>query len=718
MKTSHTGSHHFDHFYEGGFSPALKRRMLLAALVLLMVVAGVTWKIVDWSHNALIETKAVDLAEVVARQGTVARSVYTEHVVGKLAADQRGQASESYAGEPGNIPLPAQFLKLTGQRASAENAGLYSLRLVSKWNLGEGQGIQDDFQAWAWQELEAQDQAQPTGPIDWRPAWRTEIVNGQRTLRFLKADPGNGVSCINCHNALEKSASVRAIRTLANGQQGKQWHRYQLLGALEVQVPLAAVEAMAKTQRRNILLVVLGLTLTGLTVMGVLILADNRRSRDLARDLAYQASHDKLTGLMNRPQFECRLAALLESARSDGSAHGLMFLDLDQFKVVNDTCGHQAGDELLRQLGERFRASLRASDTLARLGGDEFGVVVHHCDQVQAMEIADKLLKITSEFRFSWDRRIFEIGVSIGLVILSKDSESVAALMSAADLACYGAKESGRNRIKVYSDDDGTLRRSRDDMSWGERITSALAEGRMKLALQSAEALRPELKVRRYQEVLLRMFDTQGNPVPIGPVIAAAERYNLMSSKLDRWVLETTCAHIRAGRLKASSEHIVAINISGGSLGDEGFHDFAQRTLATAGIPAGALCFEVTETAAIGHLTPALKFMERMRELGCLFALDDFGSGLSSFGYLKTLPVDFLKLDGAFVRDILVDRVDRAMVNAIHSVGRSIGIPTIAEWVETAAIRDELREMGIDYAQGYAVHKPTLIDGQRVPDKG
>lgn len=466
---------------------------------------------------------------------------------------------------------------------------------------------------------------------------------------------------------------------------------------------------MAKSQRRNILLVVLGLTLTGLTVMAVLILADNRRSRVLARDLAYQASHDNLTGLMNRPQFERRLAALLETTRSDGSSHGLMFMDLDQFKVINDTCGHQAGDELLRQLGDLFRASLRGSDTLARLGGDEFGVVVHNCDELQASEIADKLLQVTSEFRFAWDQRVFELGVSIGVVILRGDSESMATLMSAADLACYAAKESGRNRVRVYSAEDGGMRRSRDDMSWGERISSALADGRMKLAMQAAVALRSDLKVQQYQEVLLRMFDPDGMPVPIGPVISAAERYNLMSSKLDRWVLETTCEHIRTGRLKASPSHIVAVNISGSSLGDEGFHEFAHRTLTKAALTPGSFCIEVTETAAIGHLGPALKFMEQMRGLGCLFALDDFGSGLSSFGYLKTLPVDFLKLDGAFVRDILVDPVDKAMVNAIHSVGRSIGIPTIAEWVESDAIRDELRAMGIDYAQGYAVHRPTLI---------
>ena len=700
---------HLAHAHATVQGDALRHKLIGAALVLLLAVAAVTWLVVDRGQQSLIEYKALTLAEVVARQATAARSVYAENVANKLAGDGRGTASETYSGEPGNVPLPAQFLKLTGHRASADSDGLYRFGLVSKWNLGQGQHLRDDFQRWAWQRLEAQDRADPDGPIAWKPAWRVELVDGESTLRYLRADPGNAASCVACHNRSETSESVRSHRQQAGLEVGKQWKPYQLLGAVEVQVPLAPVEALAKDQRRAILLAVLGLTLAGLVTICVFVFADGRRSRRLTSDLAYLASHDDLTGLMNRPEFEQRLGALLASAQCEGSAHGLMFLDLDQFKVVNDTCGHQAGDELLRQLGAVLRQSLRASDTLARLGGDEFGVLVYDCDKRRTAEIAEKLLQTVAEFRFVWHQRVFEVGISIGLVSVGRDSESVAALMSAADMACYAAKDAGRNRIQAFSAGDGELDRRRDDMGWVERITAALAEGRMALAVQSAEALRPDLPVQRYQEVLLRMVDPDGRPVPIGPVIAAAERYNLMAGKLDRWVLETTCAHIRAGRLKASRSHVVAINVSGTSLGDAGFREFACRTLRETGIEPGTLCIEITETAAIGHLGQALQFMRQLRELGCLFALDDFGSGLSSFGYLKTLPVDFLKLDGAFVRDILTDTVDRAMVDAINSVGRAIGIPTIAEWVESDEIRREVQRLGLDYAQGYAVDRPTLI---------
>lgn len=693
-----------------GTSNWLQRRLVLGSVLLLLAVAIATWLLVDRGQQSLIEYKALTLAEVVARQATVSRSVYDEHVASKLRKDGRGKASETFEHEPGNVPLPAQFLKLTGQRASADSEGLYRFGLASKWNLGANHHLKDDFQRWAWQQLEAQDQEAPASPVAWKPVWRVEQVGGESTLRYFRADPGNSMSCVACHNRAETSEAVRSLRQQVGQTSGvRQWKQFQLLGALEVQVPLAGVEAIAKSQRSSILFAVLGLTFVGLGCMGVLVYTDARRSRRLTRDLAYLASHDDLTGLMNRPRFEQHLANLLQSTQVDDSSHGLMFLDLDQFKVVNDTCGHQAGDELLRQVGKLLRSSLRASDTLARLGGDEFGILVHYCDESRTIEVADKLLQATSQYRFVWGERVFEIGVSIGLVQITASSESVAALMSAADIACYAAKDAGRNRVQVYRPDDGELNRRVHDMGWVERINAALADGRMALAMQAAQALDPALKTRQYQEVLLRMFDAEGQPVPIGPVIAAAERYNMMSGKLDRWVLETTCRHIRAGHLQATRSDIVAINISGASLGDEAFRKFACATLRKFDIAPGTFCFEITETAAIGNLRHALQFMSELRELGCLFALDDFGSGLSSFGYLKTLPVDFLKIDGAFIRDILRDPVDRAMVESINAVARAIGIPTIAEWVESEAICEELTRMGLGYAQGYAVGRPILL---------
>ena len=695
----------------------LQRHLVWVALLVLLAVGGVTWVIVDNSHQQLIEYKALTLAEVVARQAASARSAYSDEVVGKLRRDGSGAASESYLHESGNVPLPAQFLKLVGRKASEESGGLYRYQPLSKWNMGEGQQLTDDFQRWAWARLEAQDQAAPQGPIAWQSAWRVEPVNGQTTLRFMRADPAATQACVSCHNELEARPAVQAQRARLGVSGGKQWRQHQLLGALEVQVPLAPVEALAAQQRRQVLAAVVGLSASGLLALGLLMFAGTARARKLTRQLAWQAGHDSLTGLPNRPHFEQRLRALLEQGAGEGrkagrSEHALMFLDLDHFKLVNDSCGHQAGDELLRQLSQTLRAALRGSDTLARLGGDEFGVLLAHCPLEQAQRVADKLLQATADFRFAWANRVFEVGLSIGLVPVdgrSRPGREVAELMSAADMACYAAKDAGRHRVRVFSSGDDELARRREDLAWSERIAQAMSSGRMALAVQTARALHPGLPVQAYQELLLRVSNPDGSPMPTGPLIAAAERHQLMSARIDRWVLQRACELVREGRLPADERHLVALNISAQSLCDEGFLAYACATVQASGIDARTLCFEITETAAIANLRLATGFIGALKALGCRFALDDFGSGLSSFGYLKNLPVDFLKLDGAFVRDIASDATDRAMVGAIAAVGRAMKIPTIAEWVEDEAVCAELQRLGIDYAQGYGIEVPRLL---------
>ncbi len=690
-------------------SAFLQRKLFWAGLVLLVAIACVTWYFVNDSQSRLIEYKALDLAEVVARQAAASRSAYSEHVVAKLKQDGSGGGSEGYKDEPGKVPLPAQFLKLVGQRASADSGGLYRYQPISKWNLGEGQQLSDDFQRWGWARLEAQDQANPTGPIAWKAVWRVEQLGGQRVLRFLSADPASQMGCVQCHNALEHRASTQAIRSGAGIAGGKQWRQHQLLGALEVQVPIASVEALAAEQRNVVLVAVVGLTLAGLICMSMLVRVGSARARALTDDLAWRAAHDDLTGLVNRPRFQQRLQTALDAAKADGSSHALMFLDLDQFKIVNDTCGHRAGDELLRQVAALLQSKLRAADTLARLGGDEFGVLLADCPLESAGDVADKLLNAVAEYRFPWNERVFELGVSIGLVEVCASGQAVADLMSAADIACFAAKDAGRHRVRVFQSSDSELARRREDLGWSERIASAMATGRMTLVVQTAQALQDHLPVRCYQELLLRMFAEDGSPIPTQNVIEAGERYHLMPTRIDRWVLQTACEHMRAGRLRADDAHIVAVNVSGASVGDAAFLRFACDTVRASGIDPHTLCIEITETAAIANFAQASVFIAELKALGCRFALDDFGSGLSSFGYLKNLPVDFLKLDGAFVRDITTDKVDRAMVGAIHDVGRALGIPTIAEWVESDEIRDEVRRMGIDYAQGYGIERPRPV---------
>ena len=346
----------------------VRRRVLITAVALLSAVVALTGYLVSRGQQSLIEFQAIQLAEIVARQSASSRSVYAEHVVGKLTRDGAGMASEDYAGERGNVPLPAQFLKLVAQRAGAEAEGLYRYRPVSKWNLADNQGLSDDFQRWAWAKLEAQDRPAPAKPIAWDPVWRIESIEGVTTLRYMRADPAVSKACVSCHNALEARPKTVAMRVRHEVEIGKVFELNRLMGAIEVQVPLARVAALAHDHSRVSLLSVLVLALGGMLCIGYFVYADVSRARALNRELAWQASHDSLTGLINRRQFERKLGQALEDAQLENTRHALMFLDLDQFKVVNDTSGHIAGDELLRRLGALFKAQLRANDTLGAPG--------------------------------------------------------------------------------------------------------------------------------------------------------------------------------------------------------------------------------------------------------------------------------------------------------------------------------------------------------------
>lgn len=446
---------------------------------------------------------------------------------------------------------------------------------------------------------------------------------------------------------------------------------------------------------------------------------DVTEAHNLSQELSYQATHDSLTGLVNRRELENRLARVLETARTEDSHHALCYLDLDQFKVINDTCGHVAGDELLRQLSEVLRSKVRHRDTLARLGGDEFGVLMEHCALRQAERVADTLRKTVEEFRFSWENKTFSVGVSIGLVAVVADSESVAAALSAADTACYMAKDQGRNRVHVYRAEDMELARRHGEMQWVARINQALEEDRFCLSAQPIRALSdigpesapPELAAdgHGYYEVLLRMRDASGRMVPPGAFLPAAERYSL-SVKIDRWVVEKIFSWLDEHPVQLERLSMCSINLSGHSIADEDFLQFVISSLDGTDVPAEKLCFEITETAAISNLVSATRFITALKGWGCHFALDDFGSGLSSFAYLKQLEVDFLKIDGVFVKDVVDDPINLAMVKSINDIGKVMGKRTIAEFVENDGILEKLREVGVDYAQGFRVGRPKPLD--------
>jgi diguanylate cyclase (GGDEF)-like protein/PAS domain S-box-containing protein len=446
----------------------------------------------------------------------------------------------------------------------------------------------------------------------------------------------------------------------------------------------------------------------------VLVFKDVTEARRISREMSFHAAHDGLTGLINRREFERHLTSILEWTRSEGAQNALLYFDLDQFKLVNDTCGHVAGDELLRQLGKLLQAHVRQQDTLARLGGDEFGLIMEHCSLGEAARVAGELIKTIAEFRFAWEGRIFNIGVSIGLVAINEASENVTVLLSAADTACYMAKEQGRNRVHVHHEDDEALERRHGEMRWAVDLPRALEEDRFQLYFQQIVPVEGHKDEAEHYELLVRMEDEAGNMVLPGAFLPVTERYNL-SGRLDRWVISTAFRWFADHPAHLERLFLCAINLSGLSLGDEKFLAFVKAQFKKWRVPPEKLCFEITETVAITNLTDATVFIQSLKELGCRFALDDFGSGLSSFAYLKNLPVDFLKIDGIFVKDILDDPMDLAMVRSINEIGQVMGKQTIAEFVENDAILEKLREIGVDYAQGYGISRPEPLEKLLAP---
>jgi diguanylate cyclase (GGDEF)-like protein/PAS domain S-box-containing protein len=435
---------------------------------------------------------------------------------------------------------------------------------------------------------------------------------------------------------------------------------------------------------------------------------DITEARALSQQLRFQAAHDALTGLVNRREFENRLERAARSAESGRSEHAVCYLDLDQFKIINDTCGHVAGDELLRRLGRVLAQQIRAQDTLARLGGDEFGVLLENCNMHVAERVANALRRTIEDFRFVWEKQVFGIGVSIGVVPIQGFGQTVSSILSAADAACYAAKDRGRNRIHIYHEGDVELARRHGEMRWVTRIQTALEENRFELARQPIVSLSTHSSADTHYELLLRMRDEDGNIVLPDAFLPAAERYNL-SVRLDRWVVREAFRLLTSDPDHLDALFLCSINLSGVSLADEDFLIFVTTELASTGLPPGKVCFEITETAAIANLSGAMRFIEVLRRVGCRFALDDFGSGLSSFAYLKSLPVDFLKIDGLFVKDIIEDPIDRELVRSINEIGHVMGKRTIAEFVESSEILAALGEIGVDYAQGYELGKPSLL---------
>jgi diguanylate cyclase (GGDEF)-like protein/PAS domain S-box-containing protein len=455
-------------------------------------------------------------------------------------------------------------------------------------------------------------------------------------------------------------------------------------------------------------------TASGATVGVVLVFQDMTEARRLQRQLTHSATHDALTGLANRASFEAELRRACAELDGGHRQHAVCFIDLDRFKIVNDTAGHAAGDTLLREIGRVIRHNVRGRDVTARLGGDEFGLLLYDCGIEQAEVIAEKMIESIKSIPFAWDGRAYDIGASVGVAAVSEASSVPSELLSQADIACYTAKSLGRNRVAVYRAGESDARRHHRDLQVAAQIRGAIETDRFRLYAQEIRPLQPKGETGRHYEILLRMLDEDGSILEPDAFIPAAERYDLMAN-IDRWVIRAVLGQ-RGARIGAEPDLSISINLSANSLNDPQFWPFLASELLTSSLPASRLRLEITETSLINNLTASSRLVESAREAGCAIVLDDFGTGLSSFAYLKRFPIDYLKIDGSFMRSLTESGVDHAIVESINDIAHKLGAETIAEWVETPETVAALTALGVDHAQGYAISAPVPLDGILRPE--
>jgi diguanylate cyclase (GGDEF)-like protein/PAS domain S-box-containing protein len=447
-----------------------------------------------------------------------------------------------------------------------------------------------------------------------------------------------------------------------------------------------------------------GGALTGLTMM----VRDLTERRRLTAEMSYRDSFDPLTGLANRSEFEKRLSRTLASVREREAHHALLYIDLDQFQLVNDACGHAGGDQFLLQASQLIQSCIRSRDSLARLGGDEFGVILEHCDADDAREVAEKIRDRMDEFRFVHEDRRFRIGATIGLAPITDVWPDTATLLKAADTACYAAKEAGRDRVLSYFEVDGSVESRRSEMAWIHLLYQAMEEDNFALYAQLIEPLHADDGGMRC-EILLRLRDKDGQLIAPREFLPAAERFRIMP-RVDKWVVTKVIDFLTNHKELVSKAEMISVNLSGKSLGDKNFQSFVEERMRINGFDQKKLCFEITESESINNFTSSVEFIEKMRKIGVRFSLDDFGTGVSSFGYLRKLPVDYIKIDGQFVEKMAKDPVDYATVRSIQDVAKLLGKETIAEFVESSEVEAQLRDLGVNYMQGFLRHRPMPLE--------
>lgn len=681
------------------------RHSLLPAFVLTIVAVVITtYFVLVGAQARLIEYEAVKIAEVVARLALASRTVFAVDVADKLTRDGIRPSATSHE-RPGSVMLPAQFLKLVGREAGRTSEGLYSYRPLSKWNLEPTQGLTDDFQHWAWNQLEAQDVINPIVQIDWQPVWRIESVGGSRTLRYMRADPASSQACVSCHNTYEILPATRALRVQAGVPIGKEWKQHQLMGAIEVQIPIARVEALAAAQAQRTLILVLGLSGLGLASVGWLAFFDVKRQKSLAMRFEYQAKYDVLTQLPNRTLFRERAEeALRRSARANEMA-ALIFIDLDKFKAINDSLGHTAGDEVLREVAQRFSSVLRGVDTVARYSGDEFVIIVNGVHDAQHVGfVARKLSESLARPMVASGHELF-LTASQGIGVFPQDGTDVDTLLKNADTAMYKLKQQGRNGIQYFS--AWMNAQALETLKLSNDLGYAIKRGELELHYQprvdtaSGHITCVEALVRWRHPVRGLLLPDQ--------FIQLAEDSGMISAIGD-WVLRTACAEISALQIPGLPSFRVALNLSKRQIWSADLAAGMIKSAALAGIPPERLEFEVTESVVMHNADNVERTLAELRGQGVTIAIDDFGTGYSSLSYLKRFPVNALKIDKSFVDGLPNDTNDRAITRAIIAMAKSLNLDVIAEGVENAGQEATLRNEGCYEMQGNHFSAPLPVD--------
>jgi len=672
------------------------KQFILLAIVFIAMVTAVTWAVVSRSQQSLIEFQALKIAEIVATQAATSRSLYSSLAVDKLKDDGFG-ASEQSDELVGHVPLPAQFFKALSKHSLADAEGLYRFKPISLWNIDAEQGLTDEFQTWAWSQLEDQQSKATSLPIDWQPVWRIDEMEDGATLRFLRADPASSMSCVNCHNQIEAKPEIQARRIQQGIEPGHRWSQHELLGAVQIDIPLARAAMLARAQTQRGLLVVAAATLIGIAAAAILLLVNRAKTRTLTRQLKQQARHDSLTGLPNRFHLDDQLNSLL-TGTDNRVGHSVMLLDLDEFKQINDTLGHEVGDEVLKITGQRLVGSLRKSDFVARLGGDEFVIVMPNTGRALAQLRAERLTAILQQLIHVRGHRL-STGASFGIAMTPDDGTDAKDLLRCADVAMYMAKQSQHG----YAFYDRELDENHiSSLTIVHDLREAIREGSLALHFQPQYCLHTNRMTGA--EALLRWHHTRHGHVAPDRVITIAERHGLIS-ELTVWVLNAALTQCKIWR-EQGYDLKISVNLSAVNLHDPLLVEQVEESLKAHSLPPAALILEVTESAVMTSPEQALKMLRAIRDSGITLSIDDYGTGHSSLSYLRDLPVQELKLDRSFLINLCDSGKDAVIVKATLDLAHNLGLSMVAEGIEDAATLDYLYKIGCDVVQGYYLSRP------------